>query len=947
MLSLLAKFDINCNLKNNSGRDVLHRRKKNDPMRVAWNEAVGENKKKFRHDAVGPLAKTPKPPPNGNRSQPRNSAKSPSSSSELLPEKLSEDMEVKECATSWEEAEGAGVKNSEFRNFNKSTLREYLVQEIAQLIQKLALCDSSPRINSVTPQMVKSPSLEAKVEDEKNKQQHTCDGESLAYNGGENACLLKENIADKNFDEMKEFKGEEEEPVEEDRPFQEIEAYIQDFDNMTWEIECTSEMLKKLGSKSISHYMKKKIVFAVQQLGNGEWTQGLQKRLKHLKSNIQLYEAKLDKGARMLWEIAIEFSPRCSENAEKIIENEQSTHPANKTGRVYTEIIRIWDIVLAHDKLNHAIETICTSYNRGLSCILKKKLKGINVALMSSNLKTQKRIPHIYVEDTKVEKPKDHTTPEYFPPASAVETEYNIMKFHSFSTNMALNIINDMTSAVEYPFRVGELEYAVIDLNPKPLEPIILIGRSGTGKTTCCLYRLWKKFLSYWERAEMAKGPLLVRQIWRRLRFDMQLENNNTEEETCAEKLDCNDSVDSGELETSLSTDDEQGQLEDEQCASSLGDLATNSGYGSEENEEHAAEDSDKLEHLHQIFVTKNHVLCQEVQKNFIELSKSSKPTSHFKPLEANVYRLQDVKDENFPLFVTSKQLLLLLDASMPEPFFLRNEDGSLKRTIAGWSTKEEPVLSNWHEEEEDVDVEVDYDEDEKAAEVHEKECDPRTFVTYSVFAHELWPQMVKGKCPYNPVLVWKEIKSFLKGSVEALNSHQGILTEQEYKKLGRKRSPNFKEDRSEIFQLFLRYQQIRSQRGYFDEEDVLYKLSQRLSELNDLPWCIHELYGDEIQDFTQAELILLMKCIDNPNAMFLTGDTAQSIMKGVAFRFSDLKSLFHYASKSSADKKHCTVRKPKRIYQLYQNYRSHSGINISCFIIMGAGRGTNARSYL
>lgn len=915
MLSLLAKFDINCNLKNNSGRDVFYKRKKNDPVRVAWNEAVGENKKKFRHDGAYHLAKMPKPPPNGDKSQSRNSTKlSSAPSSILLSGKQPVDVEAKGCEGSWDEEEGAGVKNSEF-HFNKSTVREYLVQEIAQLIQKLALCEVSPRINSVTPS-----SFEAKVEDEKGIQQPICDGEHLAYNGENTAFLHKEKVLD-------EYQGSEdqgEEPVEEDEQLQEIEAYTQEFENMTWEIECTSKMLKKLGSKSVSSKMKKKIVFVVQQLGNGEWTQSLQKQLKHSESNIQLYEAKLNKGARMLWEIAIEFSPRCSENAEKIMEDEHSTHPANKTGRVYTEIIRIWDIVLDHEKLDHAIENICTSYNRGLSCVLRKKLKGINLAPMSSNLKTQKRIPRIYVEDTRAEKPKDNVTPEYFPPASAVETEYNIMKFHSFSTNMALNIVNDMTSAVEYPFRVGELEYAVIDLNPKPLEPIILIGRSGTGKTTCCLYRLWKKFHSYWERAEMAQGPLLVRQKWRTLKFVMQLENKR--KEPTAEKPDCSDSVDSGELETSVSTDDEQGQLEDEQYDSSLEDLETTSVNEFEETEESTVEDCDKLEHLHQIFVTKNHVLCQEVQKNFIELSKSSKPTSHFKPLEVNIYRLQDVKDENFPLFLTSQQLLLLLDASMPEPFFLRNEDGSLKRTIAGWSTKEDLVISNWHEEEDDVDVEVDYDEEEKV-EVQEKECDPRTFITYSIFANKFWPQMIKGKCPYNPALVWKEIKSFLKGSFEALNSPQGILTEEEYKKLGRKRSPNFKEDRSEIYQLFLRYQQIRSQGGYFDEEDVLYKLSQRLSKLSDLPWCIHELYGDEIQDFTQAELVLLMKCIDNPNAMFLTGDTAQSIMKGVAFRFSDLKSLFHYASKSSTDKKQCIVRKPKRIYQLYQNYRSHSGI--------------------
>jgi hypothetical protein len=32
--------------------------------------------------------------------------------------------------------------------------------------------------------------------------------------------------------------------------------------------------------------------------------------------------------------------------------------------------------------------------------------------------------------------------------------------------------------------------------------PIILIGRSGTGKTTCCLYRLWYTFQNHWTNAD-------------------------------------------------------------------------------------------------------------------------------------------------------------------------------------------------------------------------------------------------------------------------------------------------------------------------------------------------------------------------------------------------------------------------------------------------------------
>ncbi|XP_077160160.1 TPR and ankyrin repeat-containing protein 1 isoform X2 [Paroedura picta] len=922
MLGLLAKFDINFNLKNMLGRDARYKKKKSDPVLIAWNVAMAE-KKKCRHNGVAQVGQVAKSTAACSKSQPKITNHSSSAPvSKISHGKLPLDRESKQDVDGpdWEEAEDAGAKSLSCGDGGKPlTLRECLGQEIANLIQKLAMVEVLVKSCLVTSEALKLPTIT--IRDGKGEH-HSFQQERLASN----VFIDSGQPVGKANDELNNSQEEEEEATEDDQQIPEIEAKAQDFDNMTWEIECTSEMLKKLGSKGTPHYIKKKIILVIQQLGNGEWTQGLQKRLKHLNTDIQLYEAKLDKGARMLWELAIDFSPRCSENAETIIEHEHSFHSTEKTGRIYTEMIRIWDIVLDHCKLDQAIKVICSAYKRGLSCILRKKLKGMNTALISSHLNTQKRIPRIYVEDTKAEKSKDRDLPEYFPPASAVETEYNIMKFHSFSTNMALNIINDMTSTVEYPFRVGELEYAVIDLNPRPLEPIILIGRSGTGKTTCCLYRLWKKFHSYWEKVECAGGPLLVRQMWRRLKFDMQLGNAAVEKDDHNEiPDDCNS--DSAGLETTESTDDEQQPEEDDQDSSGENDPEITSVYDCGGEDGQAMKESEKLEHLHQVFITKNHVLCQEVQRNFTELSKSSKATSHFRPLEPHVYRLQDVKNEHFPLFLTSTQWLLLLDASMPDPFFHRNEDGSLKRTIPGWSSKEDFLISNWQEEEEDVDVEADYDEDEKAAEVNAKEQDPRIYVTYGVFANEIWPKMVKGKCPYNPALVWKEIKSFLKGSIEALSSPQGILTEEEYKKLGRKRSPNFKEDRSEIYQLFCVYQQIKSRRGYFDEEDLLYNLSQRLMGLDDLPWCIHELYGDEIQDFTQAELVLLMKCIDDPNAMFLTGDTAQSIMKGVAFRFSDLRSLFHYASKNSTVKRQHVVRKPKRIYQLYQNYRSHSGI--------------------
>ena len=44
-------------------------------------------------------------------------------------------------------------------------------------------------------------------------------------------------------------------------------------------------------------------------------------------------------------------------------------------------------------------------------------------------------------------------------------------------------------------------------------------------------------------------------------------------------------------------------------------------------------------------------------------------------------------------------------------------------------------------------------------------------------------------------------------------------------------------------------------------------------------------MYVDEVQDFTQAELRLFLEVTHDRNALFLTGDTCQTISRGVGFR--------------------------------------------------------------
>jgi hypothetical protein len=45
-------------------------------------------------------------------------------------------------------------------------------------------------------------------------------------------------------------------------------------------------------------------------------------------------------------------------------------------------------------------------------------------------------------------------------------------------------------------------------------------------------------------------------------------------------------------------------------------------------------------------------------------------------------FLLQEIGEYQFPLFVSSQQLMLMLDVSLPRPFFERNADGSLCKAL-------------------------------------------------------------------------------------------------------------------------------------------------------------------------------------------------------------------------------------------------------------------------
>jgi hypothetical protein len=56
--------------------------------------------------------------------------------------------------------------------------------------------------------------------------------------------------------------------------------------------------------------------------------------------------------------------------------------------------------------------------------------------------------------------------------------------------------------------------------------------------------------------------------------------------------------------------------------------------------------------------------------------------------------RLQDINDYQYPLFITDRQLLLMLDASLEPPYYFdRNIDFSPKVEVEGWTNLD--ILQN------------------------------------------------------------------------------------------------------------------------------------------------------------------------------------------------------------------------------------------------------------
>ena len=717
-----------------------------------------------------------------------------------------------------------------------------------------------------------------------------------------------------------------------------------DFDKLPWEVEITAKVVKFFkDKKKSSSDIREAAAKTIYLLAEGKRNERLSKLVSGEKS-LQLYEAKMTKAARILWEKAISYSAKL-------------TGPSPIP--VYSEVIRVWEVVLDHDNLDRRIK-YCTQQ------IEKSHLRGFEASVRWALLPQKTSEP---CEDEEKIRGKEKTDipvrfllpntsqseskHQFIPAASTKDDEYNVTTFYSFDTIAFKSMLLGTNDRRDFPFKEWQKEHEIIKLTSR--EAILLLGRSGTGKTTCCLYRLWNEFKNFWNpESNTFEWKIPRRHLIPPSVLMLPAEDTESKEEQA--ESDESDSESSTEDEPTVATKDTpsvakskvQGlKFEDktdnssDECVATPTSSATptsaSQGIPSSPNVNvfQVGENMEIIEEdLHQVFITKNYVLCDQMKKRFYNMAAAYDfLNQHMKHEVTDPGNdLSKVDDCAFPLFLTARQFYILLDNSLCDSraFFKRDEAGNLRVKITSLDyDHEDPDILLDLEQSDSEDEGMEGTSSSTAQSFSKGHTERWTEVTALYFKEFIWPT-ISHQCgisskDFDPLLVWIEIQSFIKGSESALRKGKH-LSLQEYKQIGNRMAPNFSSHRDTIYKVFLKYQKYQQNQRHhnylFDECDLVLHLYNRLKDVPDVPWSIHSLYIDEVQDFTQAELAIFIHCCRDPNSMFFTGDTAQSIMRGIAFRFQDLRSSFH-----RIHSKIPIINVPQKPHNLTINFRSHSGI--------------------
>ncbi|KAL7106268.1 hypothetical protein ACP275_07G101400 [Erythranthe tilingii] len=323
---------------------------------------------------------------------------------------------------------------------------------------------------------------------------------------------------------------------------------------------------------------------------------------------------------------------------------------------------------------------------------------------------------------------------------------------------------------------------------------------------------------------------------------------------------------------------------------------------------------------LHQLFVTVSPKLCYAVKKHVTQLkSFASENTSKNNNLADmddldKMAEFRDIPDtfvgiepEKYPLIITFHKFLMMLDGTLGNSYFERFRD---VRGSSQYEGRRSIALQTFIR---------------------------RNEVTYDRFRSLYWPHFnAKYTKILDPSRVFTEIMSHIKGGLKEGESGETKRSREAYVSLSKSRVSTLSaEKRDAIYDVFENYEKMKMERGGFDLADFVIDIHLRLKNEDLMGDKMDFVYIDEVQDLTMRQISLFRFICKNVDEGFVfCGDTAQTIARGIDFRFEDIRSLFYnefFMKSSRICEPSASGRREKGVisdtFCLSQNFRTHTGV--------------------
>ncbi|KAI9170204.1 hypothetical protein LWI28_024307 [Acer negundo] len=521
----------------------------------------------------------------------------------------------------------------------------------------------------------------------------------------------------------------------------------------------------------------------------------------------------------------------------------------------YIQVLKVWDILPLEDvsKLVKRLDDIFVKYtddyvNRCKEKCLEGNLEVPKTWVASSEIVCVKELSNENENDLN----GDAFDGRSYVENAKVSESLLLIKFYSLSSDIVSHLLSDRDGReLDLPFEVTDEQREMI-LFPRST---FIHGRSGTGKTTILIMKLFQKEKLHHLAMEGFYGA-----------------------ETKTDR------------------------------------------YISLENEVEEVIEETKRPILRQLFVTVSPKLCFAVKQHISHL-KSSALGEKF-PDESSLLDVDDFDDaaefndipnsfvdiplKSFPLVITYHKFLMMLDGTLVPSYFERFLD--IKKPSDGRIQSSRSVALHTF--------------------IRTKEVNFERFgsLYWSHFNTELTRKLDSSR-------VFTEIISHIKGGLRAMDVGDGRLSREDYVQLSGGRVSNLStRKREKIYDVFLNYEKMKVENGEFDLADIVIDLHSRLRDENIHVDGMDFVYIDEVQDLTMSQIALFKYICRNVDEGFVfSGDTAQTIARGVDFRFQDIRALFYkkFVLESSCNGHVGREQKGQisEVLSLRQNFRTHAGV--------------------